>query len=174
MAQTPLLGDENTPLHTGLGGGTGFEGATPRHQVSFTPDPLATPLHSGTSDISATPRTDFNNATPLRTPMRDNLSINPVDGFSTIGNTPREQRLRDNSAKRALKAGFSSLPKPENNFELLVPEEDEDGENLAGTTTAEEDAAERDAKLQRQREEAGRHWRDGPHSFSLACQDRQM
>jgi pre-mRNA-splicing factor CDC5/CEF1 len=106
--------------------------------------------------------------------MRDNLSINPVDGFSTIGNTPREQRLRDNSAKRALKAGFSSLPKPENNFELLVPEEDEDGENLAGTTTAEEDAAERDAKLQRQREEAGRHWRDGPHSFSLACQDRQM
>ena len=33
-AQTPLLGDENTPLHAGPGGGTGFEGATPRHPIS--------------------------------------------------------------------------------------------------------------------------------------------
>ena len=47
IAQTPLLGDENTPLHLGPGGGTGFEGATPRHQVAFTPNPLATPLHGG-------------------------------------------------------------------------------------------------------------------------------
>jgi hypothetical protein len=31
IAQTPLLGDENTPIHVGPGGGTGFEGATPRH-----------------------------------------------------------------------------------------------------------------------------------------------
>lgn len=56
IAQTPLLGEENTPMHTGPAGGTGFEGATPQHQVAFTPNPLATPLRAGLSDSSATPR----------------------------------------------------------------------------------------------------------------------
>src|SRR6266481_4296812 len=148
MAQTPLLGDENTPLHVGPTGGTGFEGATPRHQVAFTPNPLATPLRGSASDVSATPRTartSVVSATPLRTPMRDNLSINPSDAYSMVVDTPREQRLRNDSAKRALKAGFMSLPKPENNFELLVPEdEEEDGEQVNGFVISEEDAAERD------------------------------
>lgn len=156
MAQTPLLGDENTPLHLGPGESTGFEGATPRHQVAFTPNPLATPQHADSSSVSATPGDRSAVAgTPLRTPMRDNLSINP-EGFSVVGDTPRDQRLRVNSAKRALKAGFMSLPKPENNFELLVPEdEEEDGEHL-GAPLSEEDAAERDAKLRRLQEEAER------------------
>ncbi|GAA94734.1 uncharacterized protein L969DRAFT_17504 [Mixia osmundae IAM 14324] len=44
--QTPLLGDENTPLHEIAGRGSGFEGATPQRQVSATPNPLATPLRS--------------------------------------------------------------------------------------------------------------------------------
>ena len=153
IAQTPLLGDENTPLHVGPGGGTGFEGATPRHQVAFTPNPLATPLHAGVGpDGLATPHGV--GATPLRTPMRDNLSINPSTGMMTGSETPREQRLRADSAKRALKAGFMSLPKPENNFELLVPE-DEDEEQSTGPMT-EEDAAERDARLKRMREEEER------------------
>lgn len=152
IAQTPLLGDENTPLHVGPGGGTGFEGATPRHQVAFTPNPLATPLHNGIgTDGLATPRGV--GATPLRTP-RDNLSINPATGMVTGGETPREQRLRVDSAKRALKAGFMNLPKPENNFELLVPE-DEDEEQTNGPLV-EEDAAERDARLKRMREEEER------------------
>lgn len=160
MVQTPLLGDENTPMHIGPAGGTGFEGATPKHQVAFTPNPLATPLHGGASDVSATPRTggqSIAGGTPLRTPMRDNLSINPSDGYSTIGDTPREQRLRNDSAKRALKAGFMSLPKPENNFELLVPEdEDGDEEQVNGFALSEEDAAERDARLKRRQEEEQR------------------
>ena len=152
IAQTPLLGDENTPLHVGPGGGTGFEGATPRHQVAFTPNPLATPLHNGVGpDSLVTPRGV--GATPLRTP-RDNLSINPTTGMVTGGQTPREQRLRVDSAKRALKAGFMSLPKPENNFELLVPEDEED-EQTSGPMV-EEDAAERDARLKRIREEEER------------------
>ncbi|KIK92662.1 hypothetical protein PAXRUDRAFT_26637 [Paxillus rubicundulus Ve08.2h10] len=153
IAQTPLLGDENTPLHVGPGGGTGFEGATPRHQVAFTPNPLATPLHNGIGgDVSATP--GVVGATPLRTPMRDNLSINPATGMVTGGETPREQRLRADSAKRALKAGFMSLPKPENNFELLVPDEEEEEERRG--LMMEEDAAERDARLKRMREEEER------------------
>ncbi|KAF8444791.1 pre-mRNA splicing factor component-domain-containing protein [Boletus edulis BED1] len=149
IAQTPLLGDENTPLHVGPGGGTGFEGATPRHQVAFTPNPLATPLHIGVGlDGLATPRGV--GATPLRTP-RDNLSINPTTGMVSGGETPREQRLRADSAKRALKTGFSNLPKPENNFELLVPE-DEEEEQTSGPMF-EEDAAERDGRLKRMQEE---------------------
>ncbi|KAF8836877.1 hypothetical protein BDN67DRAFT_1071693 [Paxillus ammoniavirescens] len=153
IAQTPLLGDENTPLHVGPGGGTGFDGATPRHQVAFTPNPLATPLHNGIgNDVSATP--GGVGATPLRTPMRDNLSINPATGMVTGGETPREQRLRADSAKRALKAGFMSLPKPENNFELLVPDDEEEEEKQG--PMIEEDAAERDARLKRVREEEER------------------
>ncbi|KAK7440277.1 Pre-mRNA-splicing factor cef1 [Stygiomarasmius scandens] len=147
IAQTPLLGDENTPMHVGANGGTGFEGATPRHQAAFTPNPLATPLHSG-GDVSATPRDSRTSATPLRTPMRDNLSINP-DNYVQSGATPREQR----SAKRALQASFMNLPKPENNFELLVPEDEEDEETAQGRVSLEEDAAERDARLRRAQEE---------------------
>ncbi|KAH9901674.1 pre-mRNA splicing factor component-domain-containing protein [Cubamyces lactineus] len=157
MAQTPLLGEENTPMHVGPQGGTGFEGATPRHQVAFTPNPLATPLHNGGVAPGATPRTEVG-ATPgtaMRTPMRDGLRLNAEDGFSTVGDTPREQRLRTSSAKRALKAGFMNLPKPENNFELLVPE-DEEEEAAGGGPMSEEDAAERDARIKRMREEEER------------------
>ncbi|KAF8964130.1 pre-mRNA splicing factor component-domain-containing protein [Flammula alnicola] len=154
MVQTPLLGDENTPLHVGPGGGTGFEGATPRHQVAFTPNPLATPLREGGTDVYATPlRNGSVSATPLRTPLRDNLSINPEDYSSMTSQTPRDQRLRITSAKRALKAGFMSLPKPENNFELLVPDdEDAEGTEVNGSETP-EDAADRDAAIKRQQEE---------------------
>ncbi|KAI6033209.1 pre-mRNA splicing factor component-domain-containing protein [Pisolithus orientalis] len=149
IAQTPLLGDENTPLHP-TGDGTGFEGATPRHQVAFTPNPLATPLPGDTIDGKS-----MAGATPLRTPMRDTLSINPATGMVTGGETPREQRLRVDSAKRTLRAGFMSLPKPENNFELLVPE-DEEEDPAEQTPAIEEDAAQRDARLKRIREEEER------------------
>ncbi|CDO68996.1 hypothetical protein BN946_scf184834.g3 [Trametes cinnabarina] len=157
MAQTPLLGEENTPMHVGPQGGTGFEGATPRHQVAFTPNPLATPLHAGGVGPGATPRTDVA-ATPgtaMRTPIRDGLRLNQENGFSTVGDTPREQRLHASSTKNALKAAFMSLPKPENNFELLVPEDEEEDSAAAGPIS-EEDAAERDARLKRLREEEER------------------
>lgn len=143
MAQTPLLGEENTPLHAPTNGGTGFEGATPRHQLAFTPNPLA--------DVSATPR---DAATPLRTPLRDNLAINS-EGLSSLTSTPREQKLRMSSAKRALQLGFANLPRPENNFELIVPEDEGDQDESAKVLT-EEDAAERDARFKRLQEEQER------------------
>ncbi|KIK63833.1 hypothetical protein GYMLUDRAFT_40917 [Collybiopsis luxurians FD-317 M1] len=156
MAQTPLLGEENTPMHSHSDGGTGYESATPRHQVAFTPNPLTTPLRSGSGDVSTTPRDASVAGTPLRTPLRDNLSINP-EGFQSVGDTPREQRLHANSAKRALQAGFMNLPKPENNFELLVPEDEEEGvDDTRENVLSEEDAEERDARLRRAREEEER------------------
>ena len=155
-AQTPLLGDENTPLHPTGAPGTGFESATPRHQASFTPNPLATPYRAADpSNAGATPRDPGQvGATPLRTPMRDNLSINPGDEFPSVAQTPRENRIRESASKRALRTGFMSLPKPENNFELMVPEDEED-DTVQGITR-EEDAAEMDAKLKRVREEEER------------------
>lgn len=155
-AQTPLLGDENTPLHPTGAPGTGFESATPQHQASFTPNPLATPYRApDPSNAGATPRDPGQvGATPLRTPMRDNLSINPGDEFSSVAQTPRENRIRESASKRALRTGFMSLPKPENNFELMVPEDEED--DAVQGTTREEDAAEMDAKLKRVREEEER------------------
>ncbi|KAH8102823.1 pre-mRNA splicing factor component-domain-containing protein [Cristinia sonorae] len=154
IQQTPLLGDENTPMRPGLNGGTGFESATPAHNVAFTPNPLATP-RTEAGGVSATPRAGAVGATPLRTPLRDNLSINPDGQYSVVGDTPREQRQRVNSTKRALQAGFSALPKPENNFEILVPE-GETEEDAEEKILSVEDAAERDARLQRLREEAER------------------
>jgi len=155
-AQTPLLGDENTPLHPTGASGTGFESATPQHQVSFTPNPLATPYRAADpSSIGTTPRDPGQvGATPLRTPMRDNLSINPGDELSSVAQTPRENRMRESASKRALRTGFMNLPKPENNFELMVPEDEED--ETAQGITKEEDAAERDAKLKKAREEEER------------------
>ncbi|KAG9049675.1 Pre-mRNA-splicing factor cef1 [Tulasnella sp. UAMH 9824] len=153
--QTPLLGDENTPLH--VNNGTGFEGATPRHQVAFTPNPLATPLNRR-EDGSATPRGAAGvGATPLRTPMRDGLSLNASDGASRVGDTPREIKMHANAAKRSLQAGFASLPKPKNDFELDVESMGptiEDEEESAPMT--EEDAAERDARIKRRKEEEER------------------
>jgi len=150
-AQTPLLGEENTPLHEDPRGGTGFEGATPRHQVAFTPNPLVTPrpgLADGTPGVSVA-------GTPLRTPMRDNLRINREDGTSSIGDTPRERRIRANDSKKSLRAAFESLPAPANDYEVLVPE-DEDDETSGQKMISEEDAAERDARLKRKKEEEER------------------
>ncbi|WWC58257.1 pre-mRNA-splicing factor CEF1 [Kwoniella dejecticola CBS 10117] len=145
-AQTPLLGDENTPFHGGDAVGTGFEGATPRRGTAPTPNPLATPARGG---VMATPRTVGGvGATPSRTP-RDNLSINDRDSF--YGETPRDEKRRLADARRALKAGFAALPKPENNFELAETEEDEEEEEEA-VILSEEDAAERDRRLKAARE----------------------
>lgn len=150
MAQTPLLGEENTPLHADSSGGTGFGGATPVHRTAFTPNPLATPYRAGAdSDVGATPRDgSIASSTPLRTPLRDSLAINP-DGFGGVSDTPRG---RGSSGKHALRAGFQSLPKPENNFELLVPEDEEDGQDGDSTLGPEMDAADRDARLRKLQE----------------------
>ena len=144
MAQTPLLGDENTPLHVKPTGGTGFDGATPRHAVAFTPNPLATPRGPvNGSALSQSAGKIGVGGTPFRTPMRDNLNINAVDGFDA---TPRDVRR----ARESLKSSFMALPRPENNFEL-APEDEDDSEAPLDQDLSVEDAAERDARLKHMR-----------------------
>lgn len=153
MQQTPLLGDENAELHELTNRpGTGYEGATPARSALATPNPLATPFRRDGSDVSATPRGPPGSergpgATPLRTP-RDSLAINTP--YTERGSeTPREQKLRQRSAKSALEAGFAALPAPKNDFELVVPEDDDEDEMQvdAGVPLSAEDAAERDARI---------------------------
>jgi pre-mRNA-splicing factor CDC5/CEF1 len=81
--------------------------------------------------------------------MRDTLSINDGE-YSEYGATPRDEKSRLKAARRALAAGFASLPKPENNFELAEDEDEETEEEVAALT--EEDAAERDARIKAARE----------------------
>lgn len=142
--QTPLLGEENTPMHEGAAA----TGATPRHSVASTPNPLATPARG----TMATPR-GLPGSTPLRTP-RDNLELNTPAGTGW-GETPADDRRRMKDARRALRAGFASLPKPENNFELTDEVEEDDDEDVDVPLT-EEDAAERDARLKAVREQEER------------------
>lgn len=141
--QTPLLGDENTPMHE-RDSGTGYSSATPRGNNATTINPLATPLRA-TGGVMSTPRTVG------ATPMRDNLTINNRGSW---GETPADERRRAKDARRALAAGFASLPRPENNFELEDPEDEEVEEEEAQMT--EEDAADRDARLKAAREEEER------------------
>jgi pre-mRNA-splicing factor CDC5/CEF1 len=142
--QTPLLGEENTPMPSRGINGTGFESATPRAGVTATPNPLATPRAGG---VLQTPRTIAGvGATPRS--VRDSLSIN--DDYAVYGQTPQNEKQRLKAARKALQAGFASLPQPENNFELAETEEDE--EEPEEQFLSEEDAAERDAKMKAARE----------------------
>src|SRR5258708_1175043 len=144
-AQTPFLGEENTPLHTMTDGGTGFESATPRHSVAFTPNPLATPLHQrGLNDPSQTARSEAG-STVGATPVRDSLSINTEDASSGFMDS-----------KRALKLGFASLPKPLNDFEVEIREDEASEVDVEMQVLMEEDAAERNARIKRQQEEEAR------------------
>lgn len=143
MQQTPLFGGENTPLHELVGRGSGFEGATPRGSIAATPNPLATPFRSNESDASGTPMSSVGGrpgATPLRTPMRDSLQINSEDGSET-------PRLRLDDLKSQLKKGFMNLPQPKNEFELVLPEDEEEGEDEVSAAMRIEDATEREEKL---------------------------
>jgi pre-mRNA-splicing factor CDC5/CEF1 len=64
--------------------------------------------------------------------------------------------MRADATKRSLQASFKSLPKPENNFELLVPDDEGEDDTESGKILSEEDAAERDARIRRRKEEEER------------------
>lgn len=104
--------------------------ATPMRDSSFYDDPA--------SNTFATPNL-LKSAS--ETPFRDGLGVNKVD----LGATPRE----------LLRRSFASLPKPLNNFDIVVPDEEEDSSiNPAEVSNTEiiEDEGERQLQLKRQQE----------------------
>lgn len=182
-AQTPLLGEANATLHAGTGhaGATPRGGPVQTPNPLLTPahsgrmgDPGATPMSVrggyGASNISsATPRSEVGGVgqTPMRTPLRDTLGLN-TDDISSIGDTPastmtssRSEKYARANARRELQMGLKGLPAPKNDFELVMDEDEEkttgqdvlEDEASFGVLLSEEDASERDARIQKLKEE---------------------
>nr|CAG4643777.1 EOG090X02CC [Lepidurus arcticus] len=145
QVDTPLLGGTNAPLVN-----SDFGGATPSKGVSATPNTiLATPFRTpkdaagaatpgALSIVATTPGTV--SGTPM---VRDKLNINV-------------EEVVDASVARSLKAnlrqGLSSLPTPRNDYEIVVPEDEDvkdadDGEMRLLV----EDQADVDARLETDR-----------------------
>ncbi|KAG2177170.1 hypothetical protein INT43_007827 [Umbelopsis isabellina] len=146
-AQTPLLGEDNTPLAESQG--TGFVGATPVRSEAQTPNPMMTPLRgkagAATSELEQT---------PLRTPMRDSLKINEENGM--VGQTPREEKMRMKQMRNSLKSSLAGLPRPKNEYEIRLPEMDEDDKQITNKPEITPDMAEVDKQeieLQEQQEQ---------------------
>lgn len=151
---TPLKGGLNTPLHN-----SDFSGITPAPNVLATPNTiLATPFRPSQKG-DATPGSAFNTPGSVRTqnnvlvatPVRDKLNINPEEMLEG-SETPYAQK----QIKEQLKAGFSSLPAPKNDYEIVVQDDEllEDGEGRADVDMV-EDQADIDARIQQEIIEKG-------------------
>ena len=124
---TPLKGGLNTPLHE-----SDFSGVTPKHHVTATPNTMLTPFRtpaqaqadgSGMTPAAMTPGgMKPPSQTPLRTPTRDKLNINKEgDDFEETAFAQYSQEEQ----KNMLKQGLTGLPKPKNDYEIVVPENEE-------------------------------------------------
>jgi pre-mRNA-splicing factor CDC5/CEF1 len=120
--------------------------------------PLSTPL--STPRLLESQRSSHSQLSGGRTPIRDEMGINtPMSssGASSIGSeTPRMERARQNLIRKQLNEQFSHLPKPKNDFELVVPSKEEDAELAKEDTTEamEEDAEDVRVREKKLREEA--------------------
>ncbi|CAH1799753.1 unnamed protein product [Owenia fusiformis] len=119
---TPLKGGMNTPLYE-----SDFSGITPSHKAMATPNtvlssPFLTPAHG--KDGGLTPRVGGNKGGPMQTPTprRDKLNINPED---LEYEDQQYASFQQQELKADLKRGLRGLPKPKNDFEIVVPEGEE-------------------------------------------------
>ncbi|GMF10570.1 unnamed protein product [Phytophthora lilii] len=129
---TPLLGGENVELYEG----TGYAGATP----SRTPSSAVANAVDDKTPMSVT-----------RTPLRDELGINPEQLYGTEAENAKAEKARAKRLASSLRKGFDSLPAPQNEYEINVPEK-EDGGDDGAASVQEEDAGEREAREKQQRE----------------------
>ncbi|CAH0520426.1 unnamed protein product [Peronospora belbahrii] len=129
---TPLLGGENVELYEG----TGYAGATP----SRTPSSAVASGASAKTSMSAT-----------RTPLRDVLGINPEHLYGTEAENASAEKARTKRLASSLRQSLNSLPAPQNEYEINVPEKEEADDDRA-TALREEDAGEQEAREQQQRE----------------------
>merc|ERR1719188_827214 len=103
---------------------------TPSQKEMKTPNTvLATPYRTKEGQVAMTPGQA---GTPLATPLRDKLAINPSEAFMEGGSTMGEATGGDSKfylreVKETLKLGLSTLPAPKNDFEIVVPENEEAG-----------------------------------------------
>jgi len=86
-------------------------------------------------------------ATSLQTPLRDSLNINMDEALEAGGATPAALKSFQRHARDQLRQGLSSLPVPKNDYEIVVPE-DEEQDASAMPMDTEEDQADVDARRQ--------------------------
>ena len=141
-AQTPLLGGDAIDIV----GQMDFDGITPRKQVSATPNPLAAHLTPRAAETapSATPGSSIFG----RTPRRDELGIN-TPRFDGFGETPRFDISQVSDIKSRLASRFAKLPKPKDDFDIVIPEIEEVEETKMDIV---EDAADQDAEIRAKQE----------------------
>ncbi|VDO95206.1 unnamed protein product [Soboliphyme baturini] len=115
QVETPLKGGVNTPLQA-----TDFTGITPRRDTVQTPNTLMRTPMAFTSRGEAftpdryTPRS-FTPRSISSTPFRDELNINAEDAAVSPMDPSR--------VRKELRKGLLSLPRPRNDFEIVVPED---------------------------------------------------
>lgn len=145
--ETPLKGGMNTPLTS-----TDFSGTLPQSVAIATPNTvIATPFRKGGELGGATPMSTVgsvrgasaSNFTPAN--VRDKLNINPEDSLS-VTETPAAFKHYQRQMKSSLREGLASLPAPKNDYEIVVPDEEQEEEDLGDTTVEIEDQADLDAK----------------------------
>lgn len=146
---TPLKGGLNTPLHS-----SDFSGMTPQREIVTTPNTvLATPFRSQRSDAVHTPagggfhtpNLDGSRGAVAPTPIRDKLSINPEEGMD-VGDTPQAMHNYQRQLKEQLRSGLNSLPAPRNDYEIVVPDSEEEMEAPVEAGSNVEDQADVDAR----------------------------
>ena len=140
---TPLKGGENVALHEN---GGDFRGPmTPQSSNIATPNTvLTTPYRTKDGQVGMTPgRTPGIAGTPGSTPLRDKLAINPGESIESDGNKYQMREM-----KETLKLGLSSLPTPTNDFEIVVPETEDDTEMQDDANTWIEDQADVDQQTE--------------------------
>jgi pre-mRNA-splicing factor CDC5/CEF1 len=103
----------------------GFEGATPKRVSAETPN-----LQLQTPRLDEAAAGASQDSSAAWTPLRDSLRINTADasvrsGTDSVSSTPRHDPAVLVMQRRSLRAAFASLPKPKNDFDVVVPDMEE-------------------------------------------------
>lgn len=77
--------------------------------------------------------------------VRDKLNINPEDNLN-VGDTPAIYKNYQKQLKNSLREGLATLPTPRNDYEIVVPEHDDQEPSEASTVNVIEDQADVDAR----------------------------
>ncbi|XP_002024646.2 cell division cycle 5-like protein [Drosophila miranda] len=154
--ETPLKGGLNTPLHE-----SDFSGVLPKAASIATPNTvIATPFRTQREGGgAATPGSFLTPSSGALVPVkpgvpgvptpayvRDKLSINPEESMG-VTETPALFKNYQKQLKSTLREGLSTLPTPRNDYEIVVPEQEDSEAMDTSTEPAIEDQADVDARL---------------------------
>ncbi|KAH8379246.1 hypothetical protein KR009_003876 [Drosophila setifemur] len=160
--ETPLKGGLNTPLHE-----SDFSGVLPKAATIATPNTvIATPFRTQ-REGGATPGGFLTPSSGALVPVkggggaggavntpayvRDKLSINPEESLG-VTETPAVFKNYQKQLKSTLREGLSTLPVPRNDYEIVVPEQEDTEPMETNSEPAVEDQADVDARILAERE----------------------